>query len=254
MRRYRAFAALLCAVAASCSGNGVQDITGTPPASQIKFFNFGVNAPSVNFWADTVKLTAITSTKVDTVSTLGTAYGQAAAGGYYTGIKPGQYTISGKITATTDQGLAIASTPATLDAGKMYSYYLSGIYNTTTKTVDAFILEDAFPTKIDWANAQVRFVNAISNANPMILYAKTDSTTVESAVGAAVAYKAGGTFVTLPPGAYDLNTRYVGSNTNVVSKAAVSLVGGHVYTVTARGDITASSGTGKPALDVTANQ
>lgn len=255
MRRYRALAALLCAAAlAACDGNGVQDITGTLPAAQVKFFNFAPNSPSVNFWANDVKMTAISSTKVDTESTLGTAYGSAAAGGYYTGIAAGQYTLSGKITATADQGLAIASLPASLEAGKMYSYYLSGIYDGTAKTAESFIVEDPVPAQFDYSKAYVRFVNAISNANPMILYAKNDSSLVEGPIGDAVAYKAAGTFTAVDPGVYDLNARYPNTATDVITRTTVSFAAGRVYTIAARGDITASSGTNKPALDNTPNR
>ena len=41
---------LCCAIAlAGCEKNAVQDITGSLPGARIKFFNFGVNAPQVNF-------------------------------------------------------------------------------------------------------------------------------------------------------------------------------------------------------------
>ena len=42
---------------ASCDKNAVQDITGPETGTRIKFFNFGVNAPSVNFYANDAKLT-----------------------------------------------------------------------------------------------------------------------------------------------------------------------------------------------------
>ena len=50
------------AVAAGCEKNSVQVLPSTDPlASRIKFFNFGVNAPGVNFYADAVKMTAVLS-------------------------------------------------------------------------------------------------------------------------------------------------------------------------------------------------
>lgn len=254
MNRLRMLAALVSAGAlAACGEKTIQNITGVVPNSSVKFFNFGVNAPQVNFYADTVKLTAISST--DTVeSTTGVKYGGASSGGYYSGLDAGQYTLEGKIASTTDKGLTVASVAAQLEAGKKYSFYMSGIYNTGSKTVEAFVVEDDVPDAFDYSTAYVRFVNAISNANPMTLYAKNDSSLVESPVGAAVAYKSAGAFTPLPQGAYDLNTRYVAGGANVISRAAVSFLAGHYYTITAFGDITASSGTNKPALDNTANR
>ncbi|HEU4879977.1 MAG TPA: hypothetical protein VFT21_11020, partial [Gemmatimonadaceae bacterium] len=96
MKRYLSVAVLLCAAAlTACEKNAVQDITGTVPASSVRFFNFGVNAPSVNFYANDRKMTAITSA-TGAESTLGTAYGSVGSGGFYSGIEPGQYTFTGK--------------------------------------------------------------------------------------------------------------------------------------------------------------
>ena len=257
MNRYGSLAVLLCAAAlASCDyeKNAVQDITGALPSARIKFFNFGVNAPGVNFYANDTKMTAI-FTATGTEATTGVVYGAVGAGGLYSGIAPGQYTLSGKIAAATDKDLAISTLPATIADGKNYSFYQSGLYNSTTKTVDAFIVEDPFPAEIDYSAARVRFVNAIYNANSMTLYAKNVETGVETVVGAAVAYKAAGAFTALPNGVYDLSTRYAGSATNAITRTAVSFVSGRVYTIGARGDITVTSATAtnRPFLDNTLN-
>lgn len=266
MNRHKSTAVLLCAAAlASCDyeKNAIQDITGTAPASSIRFFNFGVNAPSVNFYANETKMTAITTgscttpplseacTTTGSESTNGVAYGGVGSGGFYSGIAPGQYTLSGRIAAATDKDLPISNLTAPVEDGKKYSYYLSGFYNTAAKTVDGFIVEDPFPTEIDWTAAHVRFVNAISNANPMTLYARHQETGVEFAVGGAVAYKAAGAFTALPNGVYDLSTRYAGSTTNALTRTAVSFVAGTVYSITARGDITVAPSTACAAANRT---
>ncbi len=262
MNRYGSIAVLLSAAAlSSCDyeKKAVQDVTGPVPAAQIKFFNFGVNAPGVNFYANDAKMTAVFSS-TGTESTAGVIYGGVGAGGLYSGIAPGQYTLSGRIAAATDKDLPISNLAATIEGGKNYSYYQSGIYNSTTKTVDAFIVEDPFPAEIDWSAAQVRFVNAIYNANPMTLYARDQATGQEFAVGAGVAYKAAGAFTSLPNGFYDLSTRYAGSPTNAMVRTGVSFVAGRVYTITARGDITVASSpttcasTNRTCLDNTLNR
>lgn len=240
---------------ASCDENAVQDITGPLATARVKFFNFGVNAPAVNFYANTTKMTAINSaTGVE--STTGVAYGGVGAGGLYSAIAPGQYTFAGKIAAAVDKDLAVSSVTATIADGKAYSFYMSGFYNATGKSVEGFLIEDAYPADIDWNVAYVRFVHAISNANPMTLYARNTTTAAEVAIGGAVAYKAGGAFTSVPPGSYDLNTRYSGSTTNVVTRTAVTFNPGRVYTIGARGDITVTSTTAanRPILDNTANR
>ena len=247
---------LLCAVAlTACEKNAVQDITGSLPGARVKFFNFGVSAPSVNFYANDTKVTAITSaTGVE--STNGVASGSVGSGGFYSAIEPGPYTFTGRISATVDKDLVISTAAATLASGKAYSYYISGIYSTTAKTAEAFVVEDAFVDTLDYTVAYVRFVNAISNANPMTLYAVNPTTGVELPVGGAVTYKSAGAFTALPGAVYNLSTRYTGSSTNAISRTAVSFVAGKVYTIGARGDITVTSTTlaTRPQLDNTANR
>lgn len=243
------------ALLASCDKNAVQDLSGPLPGARIKFFNFGVNAPGVNFYANDTKMTA-TSSATGTESTIGVAYGGVGAGGFYSAIAPGSYTITGKIAAATDKDRIIATASQAIADGKSYSYFISGVYNTTAKTADAFVVEDPVPATMDYTSATVRFVNAISNAGPQVLYAKNTTTGAEVALGTAVAYKSAGTFVTLAPGVYDLSTRAAGSNTNLISRAGVSFLGGRVYTIASRGDMTVTSGTAanRPQLDNTANR
>lgn len=243
------------ALLTSCDKNAVQDITGPAPGARIKFFNFGVNAPSVNFYANDSKVTAVSST-TGAESVLGVAYGAVGAGSFYTAIAPGQYALTGKIAAAIDKDLAISTVSATLVDGKSYSYYMSGIYNTTTKSVEGFVVEDAYPASIDFSVATVRFVNAISNAQPMTLYARHTTTLVETPVGGDVAYKAAGAFVSLPSGIYDLTTRTAGSTASAIVRAAVGFSAGRTYTITARGDmtVTGTTATNRPILDNTLNR
>lgn len=270
MKSFRPLALLLGAVIiASCDKNSTMNISGPAAGSAVKFFNFGVGDPSVNFYANDQKLTAASSTSCsssvngqtsDTTclnggkeSTNGTAYGAGAnGGGLYSSIAPGSYTLSGRITSATNNGVAIASTPATLADGKYYSYYLSGIYNSTTKSADAFIIDDPIPSP-DYTVANVRFVNAMSTSEPMTLYAKNQTTGVETAIGTTVAYKSAGAFVSLPTGVYDLSARVAGAATPVITRTGVGFGVGHVYTITAYGDINATTDSKKPALDNTTN-
>jgi hypothetical protein len=256
MIRIRSIAALLSALAlAACGEDAVQSITAPLTGARVKFFNFGVNAPGVNFYANDAKMTAISST-TGAESTTGTASGAAASGGFYSALTAGQYTLSGRIAAATDKDLAIASVSTAVVDGKSYSFYLSGIYDGTAKKVDAFVVEDPFPEQIDFTVASVRFVNAISNAGPMTLFAKNTTTGAEVPVGAAVPYKGAGAFASLPNGIYDLVTRNAGSSADVIARAAVSFSAGRVYTISSRGDMTVTGTTAanRPQLDNTANR
>jgi Domain of unknown function (DUF4397) len=271
MKGLRLFAALVAAVVVAACGekNAAQHISAPTAGSAVKFFNFGVNAPAVNFYADTQKISAVSSATcssatdgktTDTLclskgqeTTSGTAYGaNASTAGLYYSLPPGSYTLSGRITATTDKGVAISNTSATLENGKFYSYYLSGIYNTASKTVEAFVVEDPLPT-MDLTTTYVRFVNASSNSQPMTLHLKNASG-ADTTVGAAVAYKGASAFVRVDPGNYDISTYVAGSTTPVITKTGVSFNTGRVYTVTAYGDMTVATGTNKPTLDNTVNR
>jgi hypothetical protein len=259
VNNHRILATLLCAAAlASCDKNAVQPVVFDPlVGARIKFFNFGVNAPGVNFYADGTKITAVVSS-TGSEATTGVAYGGVGNGGAYSQIAPGSYTLTGRIAATVNKDTAVAIVSATLDDGKLYSLYMSGFYNSTTRKVDAFLLEDPVTPPADYSVAYVRFVHVISNANPLILYARYtigDTTRVDT-VTAAVAYKEATAFMTVPQGVYNLFARYADSTTDKVIRTGVSLIGGRLYTIGARGDITviSTTATNRPFLDQTANR
>lgn len=271
MHTYRTLgtvALLACAVVVgACDKNGRQDITGPVSGALVKFHNFGVGTPGLNFYDSTEKVTAIISTNCappnDTTSvcrgggneaTSGTAYGSLGNAGLYNELAAGSATLTSKVATVADNGLVVASATTALENGKFYSYFVSGIYDGTAKKADVFVVEDPIPTITDYTLAYVRFVNAISNSSPMTLYAKSSVTGNEVAAGSTVAYKAAGTFTAVPAAVYDLNTRTAGSSTNVITRTAVSFVAGHVYTVTARGDMTSTVTANKPTLDNTANR
>jgi hypothetical protein len=254
MKLHRALALLLCAGAlAACEKNAVQDLTGPLPSARIKFYNFSVGSPGVNFFANDTKMTAIASA-TGAQSTLGIGFGGVAAGDRYTAIAPGQYTLSGRISAAVDNGLAISSVNTAIADGRFYSYYQAGIYDATTRQADAFIVEDVFPATIDWSVTHLRFVHAVPNANALTLFATNTETGVETAIGGQVAYRSGSAFVALPPGTYNLSARAAGSTTSVIVRANVALAPGRVYTIGARGNATLTTGANAPFLDFTSNR
>jgi len=250
---YRLLATLLCAGAlASCDKNAVQVLpTGPLLDSRIKFFHFAVGAPNVNFYADSIKMTAVVPPAT------GLAYGGAGNGGAYSTIAAGPYTLTGRISSGADINRPIATIDTTIATGRFYSFYTSGLYNAVGKIADGFVLEDVYPGHPDYGTALVRFVHTIGNAAPLTLYAANTVTNDTLTVsGGAVAYKNGTVFTAVPAGVYNLFARYTDSTTNTITRDAVSFVAGHVYTIGARGNITVTSTTAatRPMLDNTANR
>lgn len=273
MRIHTSFVALLgVAALVACGEKAEKNIAGpVPSSSAIRFFNFSVGAPTVQFFANDQEVTAtntgscngaknppVTSTdstclQIGIQSATGIAFPSAAAGGLYTAIDPGQYTFTGRQMSTKGPTTTISTAPATIEAGKYYSYYQSGIYNSTTKS-DAFIVEDVLPTTVDWSKSLVRFVNAIGNSSPMSLVA-VDTLGNATPISGQVAYKSAGAFTALTPAPYDLHARDA-SGADKIVRTFVTFMPGHVYTITARGDMTVTKSTdsNRPFLDNTANQ
>src|SRR6266550_6299793 len=174
MTRHQSIATLLCAaVLASCGlydKNAVQDIAGPTANSRIKFHNFSPGSVGVNFFANNVKMNAISSSRcvapvpADTLAcrttgieaTTGVAFGALASAGLYDAIAPAQYTLVSKIVGTET---VVSTLSQTIEDKKYYSFFMSGIYNAAT-TTEAFIVEDPIPSgTIDFTTAYVRFVN-----------------------------------------------------------------------------------------------
>lgn len=261
-RNYKALVVVLLSIfTISCDKNAVQEIDSPfTGGAQIKFFNFGVNSPSVNFYANDVKMSATTIT-TGVESPNGVVFGSVFPSTTYSLIKEGSYTFKGQIspTALVDPNVVVASLTAPVESGKYYSLYTSGIYDATAKTTDAFIVEDKLPVADNTAPF-VRFVNGISNApTAMDLVIKNTTTGTEIVVATAVAYKSASEFAKIPFGVYEIFARYPGSSTNTISRNGTSVVSferGKVYTISSRGDITVVSATlaNRPFLDNTANR
>lgn len=272
--RCAAVAALLAAASlAACEqGGGLQDITAAAPASAIKFFNFGVGAPAVNFFANDTKVTAVSSTACTPLpappadstcrgagveSATGTASGAAGVNGLYVGLATGTYTFTGRIAAVTDRGLAVATVQQPLEGGKRYSLFMSGPYDAAAKRSDAFVLEDVLPAEPAGDSTYIRFVNASHNAPSVALAIRTTAGVWFQATPTS-AYKAGTTFIRyFGGGVVDIGVvNAAAPTTPIFTRTGATFNPGRVYTVTLRGDWTVSpTGTSanRPQLDVTAN-
>jgi hypothetical protein len=252
----RYLAILACgATLAACSKDAVQIISAPVQGANVKFYNFSMGAPGVNFFANDAQLTALRSDSGATTKN-GTTYGAVAAGGLYSAVPAGQVSLTGRIGTVADAGVTIATVATQVADGKYYSLFLSGPYDAATRTTDSFIIEDPIPA-FDYAKANVRFVNAIANTpSPMVLWAKSTTAGDSIAIGgtAGVGYKGATGFVPIRGDAYDLVVRYPGSDAAVITLAAQTLSTARVYTISSRGDITVATGTNRPTLNNTANR
>lgn len=240
------------AVFGACEKNAVQDITGSLPEARIRFFNFAIGSPAVHFFANDAKVTAtLSATGAEAVT--GVAYGGVGSAGYYSALNPGQYTFSARVMTAADKNLAIGTVPGQLEANKNYTMYLSGQYNTTAKSADAFIVEDVIPAEFDYTQSLVRLVNASANSQPLSLIVRDQLTGTEVTIAGPVAYKAAGAFTPVPNGVYDLFLRTPGSSTNLVTRTGVSFIAGRIHTIAVRGMI-GTTGTTAPAMDYTNNR
>ena len=267
----RTIAALAAALTLSACGldletNAVQDITAPAAGARVRFFNFGIGAPSVNFYAGDTKVTAITSA-TGTEATTGVAYGGAGNGGLYSVLVPGPYTFSGRIVGSVfDNGLPISSITATLADGKSYSVFQSGVYDAVTKTVGGFVVEDPIPEAFDFSVAYVRFVHASHNSNPMTLSLTNTVTSAVNEVGNGIAFRSAGIFFGVPAGTYNVsgtcgatcNSTGAGNATTTVTRTGITLSAGRYYTIALRGDVTLNPATttlaNRLVFDFTANR
>ncbi len=253
---------LLATIFVSCEKDGVHEIETTPTdaGAQIKFFNFGVAAPSMNFYANDQKVTAtLSGSGAEAVA--GVNYGSVFPVTNYALLPGGNYTFKGILssTATVDPNVVVTNIPGNLDNGKFYSLYTSGFYNATTKTVDGFIVEDIIPAA-SATNAHVRFVNTIANATSAFdLVAKNTTTAAEIVIATNIGYKGVSTFTEVPNGVYEVYARYPGNSENVISRTGtsqVSFIAGRTYTISSRGDmtVTGAAAINRPFLDNTSNR
>lgn len=259
-RKYIILAVLLLStIIYSCEKNAVQEISVPVSGAQLKYFNFALNSPVVNFYAGNTKVTAASSTTGAESGTTGVAFATVyPSTNAYSILAPGTYDFMAQrpSTAASDPNLVIATLNKQVADGKNYSIYLSGLYNTTTKKTDVFVVDDVLPA-IDTSGAYVRFVHASYNANPFDLVLKNTTSLVETIVATNVAYKSASNFAKVPQGVYDLILRYTGTATNIVIRTGVSVTKSNTYSFSLRGDITlpyTGTATNRPFIDNTPNR
>ena len=250
----------------SCEKNAVTDITVPYSGAQLKYYNFAINGPTVNFYANDIKTTA-TLTASGVESAAGVNFGGLVPLRGYSLAPIGSVKFSSLTPSTMVVNNALGQGPnietstvtKTVEDGKNYSYYTSGIYDYVTKKSDAFIIDDTLPAA-DTSIAYIRVVNpghnttalsleltqTITNVNPSIPPIVIVTTPITS-----VAYKTASAYIPVKQGSYTL--RLIDSPSGkVVTRAATSFLKGRLYTFTLRGNLI--TGTPAPFLDFTENR
>lgn len=252
---------IFCAVllVSSCDKDAVQIIDTPPNGPLVKVYNFALNGPSANFYINDFKISAANSTSgVELATGLG-----------YSGVFPTNNSyvnapISGSVTfktivpvaATTNPGVTIANISSTIESGKYYSFYTSGVFDATSKTTSGFVVEDIVPA-VDTSTAYVRLVNTIPNTGIAGFNLTGINTNTMAAITIAepTAYKTASQFVKVPNGVYNLTSVSTNTPTSyTITRTAVSFAKGLVYTITTRGDATLTTGANARALDLTRNR
>ncbi|TKC00736.1 DUF4397 domain-containing protein [Pedobacter cryophilus] len=251
------FCAML--IISSCDKDAVQIIHTPPNGPLVRVYNFALNGPSANFFINDFKISAANST---TGKELATGLG-------YSGVFPTNNSYinaptSGSVAfktivplnATVNPGITVANVTSTIETGKYYSFYTSGVFDATAKTTSGFIIEDMIPA-VDTSTAYVRIVNTVPNAGIAGFDLKGVNTTTLATVviAAPTAYKAASEFVKVPNGIYNLTAVSTNTPTSyTIIRNAVSFSKGFVYTISTRGDATLATGTNARALDLTRNR
>lgn len=226
--------------------------------AKIRLYNFAMGGPTVNFYSDEVKISAVgSSNKLE-------ALGGVVYGGEY---PSNQYALapagSRNILAITPMNLVVngavttAKIPTNLTDGKFYRVYTSGIYNAVDKISEGFYIEDIFPQTIDTAGAYVRVVNPCPNSSikltlqKSITVAGVKEVLEEIEIGNHVDYQKGSDFLLVKPGEWEIVLTDLIPG-KIATRAYTGFLKQRVYTLSLRGNIV--TGIPAPFIDFTTNK
>lgn len=236
-----------------CEENAIPELTVPleENLTQGKFFFHAQEAPSVNFYIQGEKITAVNSSTDDEVE--GSDYGSVYPSNAYAVLPSG----SVEIVARDLDGNEVASTQATLSEGTNYSIYLVG----TPGNFEVFVMEDNLPPD-DRQSIYWRFVNTMAEIPfPVDAYAvraavpATEEKPAQEAqvipLGKNIEFKEGGEYVQLQPGSYtfkifDATMEYDPLTSTPFIQHSLALASlGRVYTTQIRGTYSEPVGSGK---------
>lgn len=225
------------------------DIIRAPSSDhgQVRFYNFVINGPTVNFYANGVKSTAITSTTgqeaANGVGWGGThpnvGYVEIPAGSDVTieSITPKNMLIPTNNINNYEGGIVTSSLSIPkIEPLKQYSVYLSGYWDKVNKKSKSFYIKDEMPG-VDTSKVFVRFVNSGVEEGGDLKFIVTNRDTLIGTylIDDKIPYGSASKFVAVPYGTYNLKI-YTASGDSLI-RNGVALNPDRVHTFALRGDI-----------------
>lgn len=222
----------------------------------LRGYNFAASGPTVNVYVNDVKVTAIGSTTGREATAGIAAYGVFPTTNSYVNLtSKGNVTIKSVIpsTATTNAGVVTSTLTGDLQEGRYYSFFTAGVYNSTTKTTDAVILEDKIPA-LDTAAAYIRFVNLVPNQpNGYDLVITNRATSQVINLSPTILFKAATDFVKVPAGIYDLRATTVNNGVQAfINRTELTVSKSYVYSLITKG--TGAASPNNYTIDMTRNR
>lgn len=243
-------AALVLITMIGCEKNSVGNVsTEDYEGANFKFYNFALSSPTVNGYANDKKFAGILST-TGIENAAGVVGGGVAPARGYALVPQGTNTVFKAITPSTmpvnatsgfGPNLTIAEVTSSVQNGKNYSFYVSGLFNKTTQKADGFIIEDTLPQP-DTAASYIRLVNPGHNTSTLSLeitrtYKVDGLDVVETTTPiTGVSYKTASPFVKVASGSYTLKLIDLVSG-KTLTRTATGFGKNRVYTFTLRGDM-----------------
>lgn len=218
---------------------------------QVRFYNFVMNGPTVNFYANGVKSTGITSTTgkeaANGVGWGGThpniGYVEIPAGNNVTieSITPKNMLIPTNNINNYEGGIVTSSLVIPkIEPLKQYSVYLSGYWDKINKNSKSFYIKDEMPG-VDTASVFMRFVNSgVEEAGDLKFVVTSRDTLVGTIViDEKIPYGTASKFVAVPYGTYNLKV-YTTKGDSLIRNGIV-LNPDRVHTFALRGNILSKS-------------
>jgi len=225
------------------------DIIREPSANhgQVRFYNFVMNGPTVNFYANGIKSTSIVSATGEEAAT-GVGWGGTHPSIGYVEIPVG---TNVKIDAITPKNMVIPAnninnyeksllaaslTIPKVEGLKQYSVYLCGLWDKVTQKGKAFYIEDQLPG-VDTSKVFMRFVNSgVEEAGPLRFVVTNRDTLIGSfIISESIPYATATSFVAVPYGVYDLKL-YTMQGDSLI-RNGITLNPDRVHTFALRGNI-----------------
>lgn len=214
---------------------------------QVRFYNFVINGPTVNFYANGVKSTGITSTTGQEAAN-GVGWGGTHPNIGYVEIPAGSNV---NIESITPKNMLIpASNPNNYEPGivsssliipeieplKQYSVYLSGYWDKVNKKSKSFYIKDEMPG-VDTASTFIRFVNSGVEAAGNLKFVVTNRDTLIGTImiDDKVPYGGASKFIAVPYGTYNVKIYTISGDSLIRNGLALSP--DRVHTFALRGDI-----------------